>query len=375
MDNLIATLDLQIKKIRSQERQILSRISANSDKELKLLSIERQQQITQNLYIFLLQKREENELAALINVGNTRLLMSPNGSPAPVSPNRMMVILAALVLGLGLPFGVFFLTKMLDNTIKTKADLGRLSVPFLAEIPKLGKEDFDRSQCRILVEAGNRDMMNEAFRVLRTNIDLMIGKKADSKVIMFTSFLPAAGKTFSIMNIAAGMALKGSRVILVDLDLRKATLSESLNVSHSGVAAYLNGKVTDYRTCVDSLAENLSILPIGNLPPNPTELLLTDRFTQLIEELKRDYDYIFLDCPPIDLVADASIITEKADMSIFVLRSGRLNKEALESIEDLYKSGKYRHMALMLNSVELKHKKYGYGKSGYGYGYGYGYGN
>ena len=375
VDNLIATLDLQIKKIRSQERQILSRISANSDKELKLLSIERQQQITQNLYIFLLQKREENELAALINVGNTRLLMSPNGSPAPVSPNRMMVILAALVLGLGLPFGVFFLTKMLDNTIKTKADLGRLSVPFLAEIPKLGKEDFDRSQCRILVEAGNRDMMNEAFRVLRTNIDLMIGKKADSKVIMFTSFLPAAGKTFSIMNIAAGMALKGSRVILVDLDLRKATLSESLNVSHSGVAAYLNGKVTDYRTCVDSLAENLSILPIGNLPPNPTELLLTDRFTQLIEELRRDYDYIFLDCPPIDLVADASIITEKADMSIFVLRSGRLNKEALESIEDLYKSGKYRHMALMLNSVELKHKKYGYGKSGYGYGYGYGYGN
>ena len=375
VDNLIATLDLQIKKIRSQERQILSRISANSDKELKLLSIERQQQITQNLYIFLLQKREENELAALINVGNTRLLMSPNGSPAPVSPNRMMVILAALVLGLGLPFGVFFLLKMFDNTIKTKADLGRLSVPFLAEIPKLGKEDFDRSQCRILVEAGNRDMMNEAFRVLRTNIDLMIGKKADSKVIMFTSFLPAAGKTFSIMNIAAGMALKGSRVILVDLDLRKATLSESLNVSHSGVAAYLNGKVTDYRTCVDSLAENLSILPIGNLPPNPTELLLTDRFTQLIEELKRDYDYIFLDCPPIDLVADASIITEKADMSIFVLRSGRLNKEALESIEDLYKSGKYRHMALMLNSVELKHKKYGYGKSGYGYGYGYGYGN
>ena len=375
VDNLIATLDLQIKKIRSQERQILSRISANSDKELKLLSIERQQQITQNLYIFLLQKREENELAALINVGNTRLLMSPNGSPSPVSPNRMMVILAALVLGLGLPFGVFFLMKMLDNTIKTKADLGRLSVPFLAEIPKLGKEDFDRSQCRILVEAGNRDMMNEAFRVLRTNIDLMIGKKADSKVIMFTSFLPAAGKTFSIMNIAAGMALKGSRVILVDLDLRKATLSESLNVSHSGVAAYLNGKVTDYRTCVDSLAENLSILPIGNLPPNPTELLLTDRFTQLIEELKRDYDYIFLDCPPIDLVADASIITEKADMSIFVLRSGRLNKEALESIEDLYKSGKYRHMALMLNSVELKHKKYGYGKSGYGYGYGYGYGN
>lgn len=375
VDNLIATLDLQINKIDSQEKQILARMSSSSGQELKLLSIERQQQITQNLYIFLLQKREENELAALINVGNTRLLMAPNGSPAPVSPNRMMIILAALILGFGIPFGIFFLLKMLDNTIKTKADLGRLSVPFLAEVPKMGKEDFDRNQCRIVVEAGQRDMMNEAFRVLRTNIDLMLGKKDSSKVIMFTSFLPAAGKTFSIMNVAAGMSLKGARTILVDLDLRKATLSQSLNVSHSGVAAYLNGKIDDYRPCVDTLAENLSILPIGTLPPNPTELLLTDRFTKLIEDLKKDYDYVFLDCPPIDLVADASIITEKADMSIFVLRSGKLGKPALQSIEDLYASGKYNHMALLLNSVELKHKKYGYGKSGYGYGYGYGYGN
>ena len=375
VDNLIATLDLQIKKIESQEKQILSRMASSSGQELKLLSIERQQQITQNLYIFLLQKREENELAALINVGNTRLLMAPNGSGTPVSPNRMMILLAALILGFGLPFGVFFLLKMLDNTIKTKADLGRLSVPFLAEIPKMGKEDFDRNQCKVIVEAGKRDMMNEAFRVLRTNVDLMLGKNSNSSVIMFTSFLPAAGKTFSIMNVAAGMALKGSKVILVDLDLRKATLSDSLNVSHSGVAAYLNGKIDDYRSCVDEIAPNLSILPIGTLPPNPTELLLTDRFNELIESLKGEYDYIFLDCPPIDLVADASIITEKADMTVFVVRSGKIGKEALPSIEELYASGKYNHMAMMLNSVELKHKKYGYGKSGYGYGYGYGYGN
>ena len=375
VDNLIATLDLQIRKIESQEKQILSRMASSSGQELKLLSIERQQQITQNLYIFLLQKREENELAALINVGNTRLLVSPSSSGAPVSPNRMMIILAALILGFGLPFAVFFLLKMMDNTIKTKADLGRLSAPFLAEVPKLGKDDFDRSQCKIVVEAGKRDMMNEAFRVLRTNIDLMLGKKENSHVIMFTSFLPAAGKTFSIMNVAAGMALKGSKTIIVDLDLRKATLSESLNVAHSGVAAYLNGKIDDYHTCVDTIAENLSVLPIGTLPPNPTELLLTDRFTSLIESLRGEYDYIFLDCPPIDFVADASIITEKADMSVFVLRSGKIGKDAIASIEDLYLSGKYRHMAILLNSVELKHKKYGYGKSGYGYGYGYGYGN
>ena len=220
VDNLIATLQLQLSKIESQEKQILARMSSSSGQELQLLSIERQQQITQQLYMFLLQKREENELAALINVGNTRVIMNPNGSGTPVSPNTMMIIFAMLVLGAGIPFAFFFVKKMLDTTIKCKGDLGHLSVPFLAEIPKMGKDGFNRDECKVIVEPGKRDTMNEAFRVLRTNVDLMLGKNAQSRVIMFTSFNPAAGKTFSIMNLAASMALKKSLVIIVDLDLR-----------------------------------------------------------------------------------------------------------------------------------------------------------
>ena len=235
VDNLIATLQLQLSKIESQEKQILARMSSSSGQELQLLSIERQQQIVQSLYMFLLEKREENELAALVNVGNTRVIVKPNGSSAPVSPDRTMTILIMLVLGLGAPFAYFFLRKVLDTSIKNKADLGNLSAPFLAEVPKMGKDGYDRAKCKIFVEAGKRDMMNEAFRVLRTNIDLMLGKKAASRVIMFTSFNPAAGKTFTIMNVAASMALKNSKVIMVDLDLRTATLSTSLNVKHQGV--------------------------------------------------------------------------------------------------------------------------------------------
>lgn len=367
IDNLIATLDLQIKKINSQERQILSRMASSSGQELQLLSIERQQQITQNLYVFLLQKREENELAALVNVGNTRIIMAPDGSSAPVSPNKQMILLIALVLGLGLPFGVFFLLKMLDNTIKVKADLGRLSVPFLAEIP-LSPEP----QNGIVVRSGSRDMMNEAFRVLRTNVDLMIGKNQESKVIMFTSFNPDAGKTYTAMNLASSMSLKDVKVLMIDLDLRKASLSKALNVEHSGVAAYLNGKLDDYHKGIEKMTDTLDLLPVGSLPPNPTELLLTEKFTSMIEDLKKEYDYIFLDCPPIDIVADANIITEYADMTVFVLRSGRLAKQILTNIDELYKSGKFKHMALMLNFVDMHYKKYNYGKYGYGYGYGYG---
>ena len=383
VDNLIATLTLQKERIESQEKQILSRMSSSSGQELQLLSIERQQLITQNLYKFLLEKREENELAALVNVGNTRVIMNPNGPSQPVSPNTMMILFAMLVLGFGIPFGVFFLIKMLDRSIKNRADLGTITVPFLAEIPRyICKEDrfkkswqrkteLGKNESKIIVEQGSRDMMNEAYRVLRTNIDLMLGKRGESKVIMLTSFNPNAGKTFTIMNLAASMALKGARVIMVDLDLRKASLSKCLGVVHTGIASYLNGKVDDYRPYVDEIEPGLNILPIGTLPPNPTELLLSDRFTQMIDSLRLEYDYIFLDCPPIDIVADASIITEVADMSVFVMRANQMTKDVLPQIQTLYREKKYKHMAMILNSVDIQYKKYGYGKSSYGYGYGY----
>ena len=382
IDNLIATLQLQLQKVQSQEKQILSRMSSTSGQELQLLSLQRQQQITQNLYVFLLEKREENELAALVNVGNTRLIMSPNGSSSPVGPNKRMIILAALVLGCGIPFAFFFLRKMLDTSIKNKADLGNLSVPFLAELPlhirpedrfkKFRRKSHVESQNKIIVQHGSRDMMNEAFRVLRTNVDLIIGRKKGSQVLMFTSFNPAAGKSFTVMNLAASMALKGAKVLLVDLDLRKASLSKALGLVHSGVAAYLNGKSEDYRPNIDEVEPNFNVLPVGTLPPNPTELLLADRFKEMIESMRGEYDYIFLDCPPIDIVADASLITEVADMTIFVMRANQMDKAVLPNIEELYRSGKYRHMTMLLNCVDIKYKKYGYGKSSYGYGYGYG---
>ena len=295
--------------------------------------------------------------------------MAPNGAGSPVSPNKMMILLCALVLGFGIPFGIFFLLKMLDNTIKVKADLSRLSVPFLAEIPR-----STTPKDGIIVEQGNRDMMNEAFRVLRTNMDLMLGKNGNARVVMFTSFYPNAGKTFTTMNTAASMALKGAKVIMVDLDLRKANLSKALKIEHTGVAAYLSGKVDDYHIGIQKITDTLDIIPVGSLPPNPTELLITKKFQELINSLKKEYDYVFLDCPPIDIVADANIITTYADLTVFVLRSGRLSKQILPVLEELYKSNKFNHVALMLNFVEMQNNKYGYGK-GYGYGYGYGYGN
>lgn len=382
VNNLIASLELQKNKLDSQERQIMSRISSSSGQEFQLLSLQRQQKITQDLYVYLLQKREENELASLINVGNTRLIMRPNGPSEPVAPNKMMIIFAALVLGVGFPFAVFFLMKMIDTTVKTKSDLDNVTVPFLAEIPQdetVSKKlsifrhvKTNKGASRIIVSHGSRDMMNEAFRVFRTNIDLMLGKDKGSQVIMFTSFNPDAGKTFTLMNISASMSLKGAKVLMVDLDLRRASLSKCLYDTKSGVAAYLNGKQKDYNEDIKQLAQNLYILPVGDLPPNPTELLLSPDFAEMIEKMRTEFDYIFLDCPPVDIVADSSIITSVADLSIFVLRANLLDKKVLPRIENIYKSGKYNHMALILNGVDMQSKHYGNGRYGYGYGYGYG---
>jgi capsular exopolysaccharide synthesis family protein len=172
------------------------------------------------------------------------------------------------------------------------------------------------------------------------------------------------------MNIAASMALKDAKVMLVDLDLRKASLSKALGVEHSGVAAYLNGKTEKYSDNAEEIAPNLFVLPVGTLPPNPTELLLSDRFKEMIDQMRGEYDYIFLDCPPIDVVADASIITEVADMTVFVMRANQMDKKVLPDIEELYNSKKYNHMTMILNCVDIQFKKYGYGKSSYGYGYG-----
>ena len=374
VNNLIASLELQKEKLESQERQILSRMSSSSGQELQLLSLQRQQNITQDLYVFLLERREENELASLVNVGNTRMIMRPNGPSGPVAPDKMLVLLVALTIGTLLPFAVFFVLKITDTAIKTRSDLDGLTVPFLGEIP------LDRSMVgtaknsgRIIVSHGKRDMMNEAFRVLRTNIDMMLGKEKVSNVIMLTSFTPDAGKTFTIMNIGAGMALKGAKVLMLDLDLRRASLSRSLGAYHDGVVSYLNGKKQDYHDDIMEIDGNLYLLPVGKLPPNPTELLLSSAFTDMVVQMRNEYDYIFIDCPPVDIVADASIITAVTDLTVFVLRAEMLDKKVLPLVQSLYDSGQYGRMAIMLNGVDMKYKRYGYGNKGrLGYGYGYG---
>ena len=298
IDNLIVGLNIKIKNIREREAQTSRRISAVPTQQKYVLSVERQQKIKEELYLYLLNKREENALSQAITESNARVIDAAQGSRSPVAPKSMMILLAAVVLGLAIPAGIIWLQMVMNTTVRTRKDVeDAVSIPFLGEIPLRDKKNKDE----IVVRENGRDSISEAFRIVRTNMDFMRVKAKDMKVVMFTSFNPNAGKTFVSMNLAMSFALTRKKVILVDLDIRKGTLSGHVSGStNMGITNYLSGKVDDINSIIkkEELATNLDIIHTGPVPPNPSELLLSDRLEALIEELKKRYDYIILDCPP-----------------------------------------------------------------------------
>ena len=383
IENYITSLKIETDQVASQEKLILSRIAASSGQELELISIERQRKVKESLYVYLLQKREENELTSLMNVANTRLIMAPNGSSSPVEPRSMMILLVALVLGAGIPFAFYFLRKTLNNTVETKSDIvDSLSLPYLAEIPFSGKRRYfpfnllhkvkDSEARPLLVRQGERNVINESFRVFRTNVDLMLNSNGGCRKVMVTSLYPGSGKTFICLNLAASMAVKGARTLMIDLDMRKASLSSSFNCKAVGVSSYLNGNVEDPKDCLNRVEENLYLIRVGVLPPNPTELLLNGRLAKLLDELSSQFDYIFIDCPPAEVVADAAIISGVVDMTVFVIRAGLMDKRNLPVVQELADSGRYKRMSVVLNGIEAHSGysgRYGYYYRSYGYKY------
>ena len=201
--------------------------------------------------------------------------------------------------------------------------------------------------------------------------------KADNmKVIMFTSMNPAAGKTFVSTNLAASLILMKKKVVLVDLDIRKGTLAKNVGYSGKGATNYLSGSVDSVKEVVakNQIVEGLDVLFAGPVPPNPAELLLSHKLDDMIEELKSIYDYVIVDNVPAGVVADAPIVNRVADLTIYVVRSGVLDRRQLPELERLYKSGQFKNLALVLNGVKYRSMGYGYGY-GYGYGFGFGYGD
>lgn len=371
VDNLIKTLNTQLQSLQKSERLTTERLAANPTQAKYLLSVERQQKVKEALYLFLLQKREENELSQAFTAYNTRIITPPTGSMIPTAPVKKNILLIAFIIGLLLPGVVIFLREALNSKVRGRKDLEALSLPLAGEIPQVGKKGKKEASLSVCVQPGHRDVINEAFRVLRTNVDFMMHKNMQENVLLLTSFNPGSGKSFLTLNLAASLALKGKKVLVIDGDLRKASVSSYVGSPKSGLTNYLAGEVSEVSALIQASPNfpTLSVLPVGTLPPNPTELLEDERFAALITGLRTRYDYIFIDCPPIDIVADTQILARQADRTFFVVRAGLLERAMLADLETMYADKRFKNMAIILNGTANGSGRYGY-KYGYHYGYG-----
>ncbi len=374
----ISTLTIQLSNLQTQEDQNKVNLSSTPKQAKELLGVERQQMIKEQLFLYLLQKREENELSQAFSAYNTKVISVADGSPDPKEPKKSMILMLALAMGVILPSLYIIIKESFDTLVKSKKDLEGLNIPFIGSIPYVPKSKKGKTSANTIVSAGNRNSGNEAFRVLRTNLDFMVeGTKTDAQVVQVISLLPGSGKTFISANLALSMSLRDTKVLIIDCDIRKKTLSKYVtNDKILGISDYLSGKQQNVDELIIKgyMNENLDVLPVGTTPPNPSELLLKPRFEQIITLMKERYNYIFIDCPPVEIVPDAAIVGKFCDASIFVIRAENIDKRLLPEIETIYESKKYNNMSILLNGVKSRGKGYGYyGYSRYGY-YGYGYG-
>lgn len=381
LDNELTMLNTQKRTISTAQSQAVSKIAANPQQAKYLLSVERQQKVKESLYLFLLQKREENELSQAFTAYNTRVIEHPRSNPVPILPNSMMVIAVALGAGFLVPASVLMLIESFNTAVRGKKDLESLHAPFVGEIPlatvtkkrkggkKIGKEVDD---FHLVVKEKSRNVMNEAFRVVRTNLEFILGFEGGHHVIMMTSMNPGSGKTFITANLATSLAIKGKKAIAIDLDLRKASLSKYVGSPSQGVSNYLSAQVPDYHDVIIKLGE-LDVIPVGTIPPNPSELLFNPRLDKMMKELREEYDYVFIDCPPVEIVADAAIISRYAEMTLFVVRAHLLDRAFLPDIEKWYQERRFPNLSILLNGTHEEFTHYGYHKYGYHrYGYHYG---
>ena len=382
IDNHITTLNTQLRSLRQSEQQTTARIAANPTQGKYLLSVERQQKVKEALYLFLLQKREENELSQAFTAYNTRVITPPSGSMIPTAPVKKNIALVTFALGILIPVVIIFIRENMNTKVRGRKDLESLSVPFVGEIPLAEsgkKKKTTHTPKEIVIRQGKRDIVNEAFRVLRTNLEFILDAKEDkdrASVTLITSFNPGSGKTFLTMNTAATFAMKGKRVLVIDGDLRHGSASAYVGSPKNGLSDYLGKRMNNVEDLIVE-KENypgMFVLPVGTIPPNPTELLAEPRLAELMEKMRGRFDYIIIDCPPVDIVADTQIIEKLADRTVFIVRAGLLERDMLPKLQSDYEAKRFKNMALVLNGTIGGSSRYGY-RYGYKYGYRYGYGS
>lgn len=334
--------------------------------ERELLEIKRQQNIKENLYQYLLQKREEASLSKAAAVSNLRIIDRADADDIPVKPKRSIILLAALLAGLLIPISVISMLDMLNNKVSSVEDVSKINAPVLGEVI------HTISQERFLIRKDSRTVFSEMFRLLRSKLYLSAPEQ-ENVVLLITSTMSGEGKTFFSINMGATLALAGKKVIILEFDLRKPRLLTDMGLSAAtGITNYLvSGSVS-----IDDLIrpvpgfDGLYIMGSGEIPPNPSELILNGKIAELFAVLRERFDHILIDSPPVGLIADAYNLSAFADRTLYMIRYNYTLKSQINIIKDIYDKKNLRNLMLILNDGRKKNMQ-GYGSYGYNYSYGY----
>jgi len=352
-----------LNSVQSKQNQIASRIQKVPSQERGFRDISRQQQIVEALYLFLLQKREENEIKAAATPDNIKVIDYAYDSKIPVSPKKSIILLGALILGLVIPFICIYIYKLLNNNVNSKEDVeDAVGAPIAGQVPK---SDIS------IIEQNDNSSVAEAFRILRTNMNFLLKNSTDPQSIYITSTTSGEGKTFISTNLAQILTMSGKSVLLIGADIRSPKVLDYLGITDQyrhkyGVTEYL---ISNDINISDIIIKNpadykFDVIYSGQVAPNPSELLMNGRFDDIVKYGKANYDYVLIDTAPVSLVTDTLLISDSADITMYVVRANYLDKRMLAIPKELYQDNRLKNMAMVVNDVDFT--------KGYGYGYGYG---
>lgn len=360
------TLQTRISTLRGKRGELTSRLGNIPQQESSYRKIARQQQIVESIYLFLLQKREEAEIKAAAKIDALKIIDDAFSNGSVVSPKVQQTYLSAFLGGAAFPIVILYFIFLLDNKVKERRDLSTVyEGPFLGELPQTSEKEY-------VINDNDRSHLAEAFRIIRGNMNFVLQSDGGTKKILVTSTIPGEGKSFVAINLAKILSVTGKKVLLVGGDMRAPKLLPYLEKSElkdlPGLSNLLSDNKLYFQDTVIHLPEpyDFDLIHSGAKPPNPSELLLSNRLDQLLYNDTLDYDYVIFDMPPVSLVGDAQIISLKFDLNLYVVRANLLDKRLLNVVTEYYETKKMPNLAVVLNGVDYK--------KGYGYGYGYGYG-
>lgn len=347
-----------------------SDLKAMPSKIKELQDLERQVNTKLALYTLLEGKREEAGIERAATTSNTTILDRAAPNTTPVKPNKRMIQLIAILVGLAIPMGILFISELMNDKVQTRADIERIT-----RAPIIGEVGHSYSESTLVVSRTSRSMVAEQFRTIRSNLEYVL-TRSQKFVMLVTSSFSGEGKSFVSTNMGAVLALAGKRAIILEFDIRKPKVLSGLNMGkHKGMTNYLagNAELPDLILPVPD-RENLFVLPCGPIPPNPSELLLDTKVSEMFEYLKANFDIVVIDTAPVGMVSDALTLGKFADCTLYLTRQGHTFKRQIGLIDEIYREKKLPRVSVVINDVKLKpgYGYYGYGRYGYGYGYGYG---